>query len=266
MNTIVSRDGCRLAFDQTGTGDPVILLAGAFSYRKYKGLLELSQLLSSGFSVINYDRRGRGDSDDKQPYSVEREIEDLEALVQHAGGSPYVWGLSSGATLALRAASRGVRMRKLAIYEPPFLVDRTGHLPPRDFTARLTTLIRQGRRSHAVRFFLVDGMGAPAVVPWIMRVMPGVWRALTEVAHTLPYDAEILGETIRGVPPDPEQWRQVTVPTLVMYGEKSPAALRNGAKSIAGVLPCATLRALPRESHNVSMKALAPELREFFHA
>ena len=242
----------------------MILVAGAFSYRKFKGLVQLSRLLSSTFTVINYDRRGRGDSGDTLHYSVDREIDDLEALARYTGGNPFVWGLSSGATLALRAAARGVAMRKLAVYEPPFLIDHSAHVPPLDFAARLKELALQDRRSDAVRFFMVDGMGAPRIAPLVLRLFPRAWGRLKAVAHTLPYDAEILGATIQGIPPKPEEWAAVTVQTLVMYGEKTAAGLQSGANAIARVLQHAEVRVLKGQTHNVSMHALAPVLKEYF--
>jgi pimeloyl-ACP methyl ester carboxylesterase len=118
MKSVTSRDGTRIAYDQTGTGPIVVLVGGAFSFRRFTGLVQLTEELSKKFTVINYDRRGRGDSGDSQPYSVEREIEDLEAVINAAGGSAHVWGLSFGAALAVLAAARGMSIRRLALYEP----------------------------------------------------------------------------------------------------------------------------------------------------
>ena len=115
MEKVTSKDGTEIAFDRSGEGPPVILVGGAFSYRKFPGLVQLSELLAPRFTVINFDRRGRGESGDTKPYAVEREIEDLEVLIAAAGGSASVWGLSSGAALALDAAARGLGIEKLAL-------------------------------------------------------------------------------------------------------------------------------------------------------
>ncbi|HEX2620348.1 MAG TPA: alpha/beta hydrolase [Phototrophicaceae bacterium] len=267
MKTVTSRDGTRIAYDQTGQGPAVILVAGAFSYRQYLGSVELAELLSQHFAVINYDRRGRGDSGDTAPYAVEREIEDLEALINAAGGSAYVWGLSSGAVLALKAAACGLNIKKLVLHEPPFRVDNNGPLPPSDFIEQVTALIDEGRRADAIKYFMTKGMGAPGIAMVFMRLMPGVWKRLMAVAHTLPYDALLLKGYSAGKPLAASDWVAVTMPTLVLSGEKSAPALRNAAKAVADVLPNAKTRVLEGVSHtNVNMKIVAPALEEFFNS
>lgn len=265
MKTVRSKDGTMIAYDQTGQGPALILVAGAFSYRKFPGLLQLVDLLAPHFTVINYDRRGRGDSGDTQPYAVEREYEDLQALVDAAGGSASVWGLSSGAVLALKAAANGVNFKKMVLYEPPFWVEPGGHLPPADFGKRLEDFAANDQRAEAIRYFMTKGMGAPGFVVIMMRFMPGVWSRLKAVAHTLHYDAKLVADHSDGKPLNPAQWTSVTLPTLVMYGSKSPASLQAAAKGLANVLPNAQLRVLEGQSHNVSMKVLAPVLIEYFN-
>jgi len=262
--TVNSKDGTTIAFDRLGAGPPVILVGGAFSERKYKGMLQLADLLASRFTVINYDRRGRGDSGDTAPYAVEREVEDLGALIESAGGSAYVWGMSSGAVLAGRAAAAGLPIEKLALYQPPFSVDRNGHLPPEDLGPRLRELIAAGRRSQAVKYFITKGMGAPAVFVGLMRLAPPMWKRLKAVAHTLPYDYAIMGDTVTGKPLAADPWASVSAPTLVIDGGKSPASLRKAADALAEVVPGAQRRTLEGQSHNVSMKVLAPVLEAFF--
>ncbi|MEC0174832.1 alpha/beta hydrolase [Paenibacillus favisporus] len=170
MHTVLSKDGTKIAYDRTGRGPALILVAGAFSYRKFRAQVQLAELLSSQFTVYNYDRRGRGDSGDSQPYAVEREIEDLEAVIEAAGGSAYVWGLSSGAVLALEAAAGGAAITKLALHEPPFVVDASDRKPPQDFIPQVTELIRSGRRAEAIKYFMTKGMGAPGFVVSMMRM------------------------------------------------------------------------------------------------
>jgi pimeloyl-ACP methyl ester carboxylesterase len=265
MYTVTSNDGTRIAFDQLGEGAPVILVGGAFSYRMFPKLVELTELLAERFTVVNYDRRGRGDSGDTAPYAVERELEDLEALIEAAGGSASLWGWSSGGVLALRATAAGLPVTRLAVYQPPFLVDDDGHRPPPDFERTLAELTASDRRGAAASYFMKKGMGMPALIVGVMRLTP-FWPRLKATALTLPYDVAVMGCAEWGEPLSAEQWASVTAPTLVLDGEKSPAQLRNAARALAVVLPNATHRTLPGQSHNVSMEALAPVLAEFFVA
>jgi pimeloyl-ACP methyl ester carboxylesterase len=262
VETVTSTDGTTIAFDRTGQGPAVILVAGAFSYRHFPMLPKLAARLSENFTVINYDRRGRGDSGDTKPYAVEREIEDLAALIADAGGSAHVWGLSSGAVLALRAAAAGLPISKLALYQPPFRVAE-GDAAPADLVTRLQQFLDLDQRGAAVKYFMTKGMGAPAPVVAIMRLTP-IWKRLTAVAHTLPYDVAILGDNAFGKPLDPAQWSAVTQPVLVLDGAKAPGAVHQAADAIAAALPDARRDSLAGQSHNVSVDALAPALNSFF--
>jgi pimeloyl-ACP methyl ester carboxylesterase len=243
MHTVTSPDGTTIAYDRTGTGEPLVLVGGAFSYRRFPGQVKLADLLSARFTVYSYDRRGRGDSGDTAPYAVKREIEDLAAVIDAAGGRACVWGLSSGAILALEAAAAGLPIRKLAVQEPPLAVDPADRRPPADLRQHVTGLIDAGQRGEAVRYYLVDGMGAPGFVPALLHLIPGAWQKLTAVAHTLPYDAELAEPYQTGRPLPPRQWAAVTMPALVMRGtaKESPGLLRNGAAAVAAVLPDARL-------------------------
>ncbi len=262
MDSVRSRDGTTIAFDRLGEGPPIILAGGAFSYRAFPKLVQLAELLAPRFTVINYDRRGRGDSGDTVPYAVQREIEDLQALIDAVGGSASFWGWSSGAVLGLRAAASGIEIEKLALFEPPFIVDDSRPLPPADFAARLDELTAADRRSEATKLFMTKAMGVPGMIVTLMRFSP-FWSKLKATAHTLPYDWAILGDNMSGKPLSAEGWASVTAPTLVMAGEKSPAQLRQAALATAEVLPNAEHRELEGQSHNPSMKALAPVLEEF---
>jgi len=259
MKTAQSKDGTLIAYDESGQGSAVILVGGAMGFRKFSGAVELSGLLSKNFTVINFDRRGRGDSGDAGHYAVAREIEDIAALVKAAGGSAYVYGMSSGAALALAAAAETPGIKKLVLYEPPFVgVDKTAHQPPQDHKTQLEALIRDGRRGDAIKFFITKIMGAPVFLVWIMRLLP-FWKKLTAVAHTLPYDMAIMGDFSF-----PEKLaRSVKVPTLVLGGEKSPAVLRKAVEVTAQAIPNAQRQLLEKQSHNVSMKVLAPVMIEF---
>jgi alpha-beta hydrolase superfamily lysophospholipase len=262
MSIVVSRDGTAIAFTRSGEGPPVILVDGALCYRASGPSGPLAARLSGRFTVYSYDRRGRDGSGDTLPYAVEREVEDIEALVKEAGGSAYVYGISSGAALALEAAARLTGIRKLALYEAPFIVDDTHPPRPEDYLARMDELVAAGRRGDAVRMFLRT-VGVPAFGLMIMRLMP-VWRKLTAVAHTLPYDLRVLGDTGSGRPLPADRWATATVPTLVMDGGKSPAWMRNAMRALADVLPDARYRTLPGQTHLLKPQALVPVLREFF--
>lgn len=267
METVTSKDGTRIAYDRTGRGEPVILVAGAFSYRKYPGQMKLAELLSPHFTVFNYDRRGRGDSGDTPPYRVEREVEDLQALRAATGGPAYVWGLSSGAALCLRAAA-GLQIKKLALQEPPFVVEARDRRPPADLHARVSELIAADQRGAAVKYYMTDGMGAPAFVIPMLKVMPGAWAKMTAVAHTLPYDALLCEGYQTGQPLPAGEWDSVTMPTLVMSGteRESPAFLCHGAAAVAKALPNAELVVRKGLGHakKLTPKVIAATLIEFF--
>ncbi len=186
MHTITSPDGTTIAYDRTGAGEPLVLVGGAFSYRRYPGQVKLAELLSARFTVYSYDRRGRGDSDDTAPYAVQREIEDLAAVIGAAGGAACVWGLSSGAVLALEAAAAGLPIRKLAVQEPPLGVDPADRRPPAGLRQHVSGLIDAGQRGQAVRYYMVDGMGAPAFVPALLHLIPGAWTTPRSSSPTRP--------------------------------------------------------------------------------
>jgi pimeloyl-ACP methyl ester carboxylesterase len=264
MQTVTSRDGSRIAYERHGSGPAVILVGGALSYRKFKKNQQLAKLLAERCTVINYDRRGRGDSTEVKPFALEREIEDIAALIQAEGGSASLWGWSSGGALALRAAGAGIGVERLSVYEVPFMVTPEAERPTPDYGERLDALVAAGDRSGAVRHFMRNAVGVPAPIVALMPVMP-MWKGLKATAHTLPYDWAALGEhTMYGAPLDPEEWAAVTVPTLVVYGAKSPAVLQEGSRALADVLPNAKLRRLEGVSHNLKMNVLAPVLAEFF--
>jgi len=264
METVISKDGSRIAYDRFGSGPTVILVGGALSYRRFNKMEELARLLADGCTVINYDRRGRGDSTEAKPFAVEREIEDIAALIEAAGGSASLWGWSSGGALALRAAGNLSGVERLSVYEVPFMVTPGADRPTPDYGERLDALVAAGDRSGAVRHFMRNAIGVPAPFVAMMRLMP-MWKGLKATALTLPYDWAALGEhTMYGAPLDPAEWASVEVPTLVAYGAKSPEVLQQGSRALAEVLPNAQLRELEGVSHNLKMNLLAPVLAEFF--
>lgn len=247
MGTVTSRDGTQIAFDQSGDGPPLVIVGAALSDRS--DTRKLADLLSDRFTVFNYDRRGRGESGDTQPYAVEREFEDLAAVIEAAGGSADVFGSSSGAVLALRAAAAGVNVRKLVVFEPPFRVDDSTSPLPADYEARLAEFLASDRRGDAVKLFMSKAVGVPGPLLLVMRLIPGMWRKMTAVAHTLPYDHAVVGDTLAGRPLSPSEWATVLAPTLVIDGEKSPPVFRNAVEALVGVLPDATRLTLVKQHH-----------------
>jgi pimeloyl-ACP methyl ester carboxylesterase len=266
MEKILSRDGTPIAFEKLGEGTPIILVSPALGDRSDMLTAPLAALLASHYTLITYDRRGRGDSGDRTPYAVEREIEDVEAIINEAGGSAFVYGISSGAVLALEAASKlPTKVKKLALYEPPFIVDDSRPPLPQDYVHHLNELIAAGRRGDAVEYFMTVAVGIPAEYIGPMRSDP-MWAEMEKLAHTLPYDGTIMGDTMSGKPLPAKKWASATSPTLVMDGGESATWMRNGAQSLAKILPNAKHRTLEGQNHGVAPEALAPVLEEFFAA
>jgi pimeloyl-ACP methyl ester carboxylesterase len=264
MDTTSSLDGTPIAFERTGTGAPVILVDGALCYRASGPGRPLARELSRQFTVYTYDRRGRGESGDTAPYAVQREVEDIAALIEEAGGSASLCGVSSGATLALEAAGHGLPVDKLAIYEAPFIVDDSRPPIPEDYQARLTELLAADRRSDAVKLFMKI-VGVPGLFLAVMPLLPA-WGKLKGVAHTLVYDAAIMEGTQAGRPLPAKRWMSIDAPTLIADGGKSPAWMHSASEALLDVLPRARRQTLPGQTHIVKAKALGPVLSAFFAA
>ncbi len=263
MKQVLSKDGTKIAFDQSGEGAPVILVGGALQYRAIDpSTAQLAALLAENFTVFHYDRRGRGDSGDTPPYAVEREIEDLSALIDVAGGSAGVFGMSSGAVLALRA-SGSLKITQLALYEPPFIVDDSRPPLPDDYLSRLNKLLSSNERGDAVALFMTEAVGVPTEYVAPMR-SEAFWQAFETVAHTLAYDGAIMADTMSGNPQPLQQWASITVPTLVIDGGESPVYQQKAIQILVEILPDARRRTLEGQAHDVSPDVLAPVLREFF--
>jgi len=264
MPRVTSKDGTSIAFDRAGSGPPLILVDGALCYRGFGPMQSLASHLSSHFTVFTYDRRGRGESANGRPYAVEREIEDLDALIREAGGEAYAYGASSGGGLALEAANRGSALRKIAVYEPPYVLDDSIAPVPEDYVARLNQLVAAGRRGDAVKMFMRT-VGTPGFFIAIMQVLP-MWPKLKGVAHTLAYDFTLMGDGQRGKAFPPGRWASVRAPVLAMDGGKSPAWMRNSVRSLAQAVPNGRYRTLPGQTHMVKTKVQVPVLVEFFAA
>ena len=256
METTTSKDGTKIAFDRLGEGPPVVLVTGGSVDRSSNA--PLAAELADRFTVFNFDRRGRGDSGDTPPYAVDREIEDIEAVIAAAGGSTSLYGTSSGAALALEAAAHGVQVKKLALWEPPYSVDPNLR-PPSDQVERYNEFLAAGRRGDAVEYFMTKVVGLPPEFVAEARTQPW-WAAQEALAHTLPYDAIIMSDY--SLPT--ERAASVSVPTLVVAGGSDMPWMRETANALADALPNGRARLLDGQGHNVDPAVLAPVLADFF--
>ena len=255
--TAVSRDGTRIAYEITGSGPTIVVVAGAMGFKDFPYLRDFAAELAKEFRVVAYDRRGRGSSSDTQPYRVEKEIDDLDAVLRAAGDSPTVLGISSGAALALEAAAHGVPMAALVAFEAPYMVGEHRRPSHAQYESEVSGFIARGDRDGAVRLFMRT-VGLPAIAVVIMRLMP-FWKKLLPVAHTLPYDAAIMNRFELPA----ARLRSIRVPTLVVGGGKSPAALKAAVRAVGEIVPGASVVEIPKQSHAIKAAALRPALRQF---
>ena len=257
LDHVASRDGTKIGFDRFGSGPAVILVSGGSVDRGSNAGLAAN--LAADFTTFNYDRRGRGVSGDTPPYAVEREIEDIEAVAAAAGGSAYLYGSSSGAVLALFAAEelRGT-ITKLALWEPPFILDPAAR-PPADQIEQYNRMLSEGRRGDAAQYFMEKVVGMPAEFVAGARTQPW-WAATEALAHTLPYDATVMGDY--SLPT--ERAAAVMIPTLVLDGGASFGFMGPTADALANALPNGRRRTIAGQEHNIDPDALAPTLKEFF--
>jgi pimeloyl-ACP methyl ester carboxylesterase len=255
METVISKDGTTIAFDRIGEGPAVVLVSGGSVDRT--SLAPLAQELASDLTVLNYDRRGRGPSGDTSPYAIDREIEDIEAVVEAAGGEAAIFGSSSGAVLAMFAAEAGLGIGKLAMWEPPYIPEGFPK-PPEDQVEQYETMVAEGRRGDAVEFFMARVVGMPAEFVAGARTQPW-WGATEALAHTLAYDARIMGDYEMPV----DRAANVKVPTLVLAGGADMPFMRETAQALADALPDGQVRFLDGQGHDVDMTVLAPVLKEF---
>jgi pimeloyl-ACP methyl ester carboxylesterase len=260
MSTVTSADGTTIAYESAGTGPCLVLVDGAMCHRAAGPMRPLAAALRDRFTVYTYDRRGRGESSDTPPYAVAREVEDLQAVVARAGGQAYVYGISSGAALAVTAAAAGSGITGLALYEPPFMAEVEGGTRAKEYTERLHELLDAGRNGDAVALFMAYA-GVPAEAVAGMRGQPS-WAAFEAIAPTLAYDNAVLAGG--AVPRDLAS--AITVPTLVATGSNSPQPLQQAARATADALAPARFRVLDGQTHDVAPDALAPVLVEFFGA
>jgi pimeloyl-ACP methyl ester carboxylesterase len=255
---VTSIDGTRIAFDRLGQGPLVVVVSGIFCDRQTTRAL--AERLSQQFCVINYDRRGRGDSGDTAPYAVQREVEDLCALIAEAGGTASVYGHSSGAGLALNAAARGLPITRLVLHEPPYgRDDEESKRSARELAESVRAAIAEDRRGDAIKLFLT-ALGMP---PEMVEAMSGDPK-MHAVAPTMPYDFEIMGDISRGGTIPEDLVRAISIPTLVIAGGASPEFFRTTAARIAEVLPSGTHTVLEGQDHGAPAGVVAPVVAEFF--
>lgn len=213
--------------------------------------------------MVSYDRRGRGESKDTKPYAVEREVEDVAALLDHFGGHGYVVGASSGAVLGLRCVLAGLPVDALVCYEPPFVTSGDRPAVSSDYADRLDAEVAAGRPGEAVKLFMTEAVGMPAAMVEPMAGLP-FWPALEQLAHTLVYDAHVMGDTMRGRPEALDAFASAAVPTLVATGAASEPWLHEAARRLTDRLPNATASTLPGQAHDVDPVALADVVGSYF--
>lgn len=253
MRTVRSADGTTIAYEVTGAGDPILLVGGAFNDRNSPAAgLPLAQLLAPHLEVVTFDRRGRGDSGDGPEYAVEREVEDVAAILGDLGATAMVYGHSSGAVLALKAVLAGLEVERMVLFEPPLALppEETGSND--DLAARIGEMVAAGRRTAAVVEFLVNVVGLPEQMVAGMRQAPH-WPGLVALAHTLPYELAVTGSVRLG----PGEELPVHVPTLVIEGALSPAELRAAAQECSDQIPGSTLTTLEGKAHDADPESIA---------
>src|SRR6187431_925818 len=258
LQTVTSADGTTIAYDKLGSGPAVVLICGGSVDRTSNA--GLAQVLAGDFTVYNFDRRGRGDSGDTLPYAIEREIEDIEAVIDAAGGQAYLYGTSSGAALAFEAArALPGKVTKLALWEPPYIEDPAAR-PPSDTVETYEKLVAEGRRSDAVEYFTAKVVGLPPEFVAFAKTQP-FWAAQEKIAHTLAYDGRIMGDY--SIPRD--KAAAVTQPTIVIAGGESfPFFLRTVAV-LGDAIPNGESATIPGATHDVAPDAIGPVLTEFFN-
>ncbi|MFC9687216.1 alpha/beta fold hydrolase [Kribbella sp. NPDC056951] len=263
MSTVKSADGTTISYDVYGEGQPLIIVDGATAHSAVNPLnAETAKLLSDQFRTYVYDRRGRGQSTDTAPYAIQREIEDIAALIEDAGQPAIVFGWSSGSLLALDAAAAGLPISQVVAFEPPVVVDDCRPPLPTDYVEQLEAHIAAGHPDLAAELFMTAAVGLPPEMVAGMRQSP-YFQPVVDVAHTISYDGRIMGTTMSGNPLPADRWTTLDVPVLVLYGDQTWPTLIPGAKAVAAHVPTATLKSVPGAEHSTTPDVLANTLREF---
>lgn len=260
MRTTRSQDGTILAYDVHGSGPALIYITGASCFRSFFPVAADAKAFAKEFTVYSYDRRGRGDSGDTQPYAIEREIDDIAALIDAAGGRASLYGHSSGAALALEAGLRlGERVAKIVMYDAPYVHDEAERSRYAALGRQVRGLLQAGKNGRAMRTFL-NGIGMPKLFVYLLPLMPG-WKTMAALAPTLAYDIALTSDL-----PPIERAARLATPALVLVGEKSPAGLHAVARQLADAIPGAAFGQLAGQDHMASAKALLPALAGFLKA
>lgn len=263
-DTVTSADGTSIAYTAWGDGDPIIVIDGATAHRATTPEnAQTAELLADDFRVINYDRRGRGESSDTAPYAVEREFEDLAAILDLTEGPATVLGWSSGGNLALNAAQAGLPITRLALFEPNIVIDDARPPLPSDYVQRLDAAVQAGRPGDAVDLFMTAAVGMPEEMLPSLREDPAGWAALEAIAPTIGYDGRQVGDAMSGRPLPADRWNRVSIPVLVMHGIDTWPFLAAAARVAADHLRSATLKPVPGENHSTTPDVLAAALRDF---
>jgi len=265
MPTVTSKDGTRIAFDKVGSGPAVILVNGAMSYRRAfdTTLEDLAELLSKDFTVYDYDRRGRGESGNTEPFTKVREIEDIQALIEEAGGEAMLVGFSSGGAVTLETTAVTPGVTKAFVYEVPFIVDDSRQ-PLEDYEGHTTRLVAEGKLDELIEYFITVVAGIPAEFVGGIKQDQAMWERMRAIAPTIPHDAAFMGEFMKGKPLPAGYWSKVKVPVLVGDGGASPAWLHHAAEALAEALPNASRETFKDQTHSLDPKVLAPVVIEFF--
>lgn len=266
MPFVTSKDGTRIGYSVTGSGPAIVLVDGALCWRASGPSGPLAEALEDRFTVYSYDRRGRGESGDTAPYAIAREVEDLEAVIDAAGGSAAIYAISSGVPLALAAgdALGASRISRMVLYEAPILADGTRHVDA-SYASVMTQLIARGDNAGAIKHFMKVGVGVPGFAVLMMQFM-GVMKKLAPVAPTLAYDTALVVPHWTNAPPAPGTWPNATMPVLDIGGGKSDPWMQNAQVALSKALPNATHRTLQGQNHMVSPQAIAPMIKEFLAA
>ena len=261
MKFIQSTDGTRIAFQTKGSGPALIIIDGAFCYSSYGPASSLSNLLEKDFTVYTYDRRGRGESANELPYSIDKEVDDLLTLIKVTGESPFVFGMSSGGALLLQTLVKSAAIKKAALFEPPYVARSKNEVSFQQAQYELVSLLNDHDRSGAVRYFMNRLMKIPGIIVFILKLFNrSMWKKNEAVAHTLPYDLELMKDNavlIRAAD-------TIAIPVLIMGGEKSPASMKAAVQNVTKSIKKGSMRILKGEGHNVAVNVLAPELISFF--
>ena len=257
-----SADGTRIAFEVMGDGEPLVVVSGATSHRAvWTNRQALADELT-GFALVTYDRRGRGESGDTAPYSPQREVEDLAAVVE-AVGAQVVHGHSSGAVLTLEALQAGLPVRRASLYEPPLVVDDSRPPVAADLVDRVRAAAAAGDGEECLRLFFTEAIGVPGDAVVAQLKQTPFWASFEAVGPTTAYDLEIMDVLTRGAPLPRDRWSSVTLPVLVLAGGASEPYMRSGAHALVELLPHATYAELEGQEHNAADDVLAAALVPF---